>query len=408
VSDKEIYKEARKKIYDLVKDVPALTNKQLDDQYNSLMGKEISDADVDRDWKIQAIVRLLQHKYYKDNSITIPPVIQKNFESFFEKSAPKVKKRRTPKKKTDIDRKVLNEERVRLLHTVTNACAEIIHNGNVTFHPNNKYGTVKSGKSVVMFIERKLRKIIAFMGGERDRKNHPKLEISIGIDDDKIKPALVKFIGKNLEDFSNIRDKRWEKCELILEEVIKAFKKNLKDFNDFHSHPTGRYTTFKRGRLVLVFITQDRAKGEIAFHPGGERENDPDVTTTIKVSQIKKPSEVEGIVKEFIDTHYTSYMEAKNENNSIYKKEMKHILDICKKAVSYDKVLHHPKDFFGLVKNKERPIVMVKRSKKDGHYDVVAWVKKQKDNPSVTVKIDDSEDVIIKSITDLVKKHLEV
>jgi len=406
MSDQEIYKTAKREIFDRVKDIPSLTTKQLNTELVSLMNREV--PNVDREWKVQAVVRLLQHKYYKDHKIEIPSVIQENFDSFFKNDAPTSKKRKAPKKKDVIDRRVLDAERIRLLHSITLTCSKIVPDGSITLHPNNKYGTVKSGKNVVMFIERKLRKIIAFMGGERERKNRPKLDISIGVDDTKIKSALVEFINKHLKDFSNIRDKRWKKCEFVLKETIKAFKENLEGFSSVHAHPTGRYTTFKKGRLVLVFITQDRAKGEVSFHPGGEREVNPDLTTTIDVLKIKEPSSVESYVKKFINTHFTNYMNAKDINTSNNRKEMRCIIDICKKAVTYDETFHHPKDFFGLIKNKKRPILMIKRSGKEGCYDVVAWVKKQKNNPSITIKVGNSEKSIIKKVSELVSKYLNL
>ena len=404
MSDQEIYKTAKREIFDRVKDIPSLTTKQLNTELLSLMKREV--PDVDREWKVQAVVRLLQHKYYKDHKIKIPEVIQENFDSFFEEETLVSKKRKSPKKKDVIDRKVLDKERIRLLHSITHICSKIVPDGSITLHPNNKYGTVKSGKNVVMFIERKLRKVIAFMGGERGRKNRPKLDISIGVSDAKIKSALTEFIDKHFKDFSNIRDKRWKKCEFVLAETIKSFKKNLEGFNAVHAHPTGRYTTFKKGRLVLVFITQDRAKGEVSFHPGGEREVNLDLTTTIDVLKIKETSFVDSFVKGFIDTHFTDYMNAKDKNISNNKREMNQIINICKKAVTCDETFHHPKNFFGLIKNKKRPVLMVKRSKEVNCYDIVAWVKKQKNNPSITVKISSSEDSIIKKISNLVKENL--
>ena len=401
----EEYKKARKEIYELVKNVPELTNKQLDKQFSQLKGLQV--PVTERKWKMEAIVRLLQHKYYTDHGLEIPEVIKHNFDIFFKSSVPKNKPRKTPKKKTVVERGVLNDERVRLLRLITNKCTELIPNGNSKFHPQYKYGTVKSGKSVVMFIEKKLRKIIVFMGGERERRNHPKLEISIGIDDESIKPAIQEFIRKHLSKYSHRRDKRWQKCEEVLDTIVKAFKNNLENFNDYHAHPTGRYTTFKRGRLVLVFITQDRAKGEIAFHPGGERENNPDITTTIKVYKVNDPSEIEKIVKEFINTHYTEYMKEKDKSKSSHNKEMKKILDICKKAIDHDEIFHHPKDFFGLIKNAGRPIAMIKRSKNKGCYDIVAWVKKQKNNPSVTVNLSDQETEIQKKVANLIDKYIK-
>jgi len=406
MSDQEIYKTAKREIFDRVKNIPSLTTKQLNVELLSLMKREV--PDVDREWKVQAVVRLLQHKYYKDHKIKIPDVIQENFDSFFEEEAPINKKRKTQKKRDVIDRKVLDKERIRLLHSITHTCSKIVPDGSVTLHPNNKYGTVKSGKNVVMFIERKLRKIIVFMGGERGRKNRPKLDISIGVSDAKIKSALTVFIDKHFKDFSNIRDKRWEKCEFVLEETIKSFEKNLEGFNSVHAHPTGRYTTFKKGRLVLVFITQDRSKGEVSFHPGGEREVNSDLTTTIDVLKIKKPSSIDNFVKEFIDTHFAKYMNDKSESISNYRKEMEKIMDICKKAVICDETFLHPKNFFGLIKNKKRPILMIKCNKKDNCYDIVAWVNKQKNNPSVTVKVGSSEKTIIKKVSDLVNEHLNL
>jgi hypothetical protein len=406
LSNAEVLKEAKKEIYQLVKDIPSLMNKQLDESYKELAGKY--EVDAKREWKVQAVIRLLQHKYYEEHNIEIPEIVQENFNEFFSQPIPKKQKRKTAKKKEIVDRKILNEERNRLLETVAQVCREIVPDGSITIHPQFKYATIKSGKRVVMFIERKLRKIIAFMGGERGRKNHPKLDISIGIEDNKIKPALVKFIGKNLEDFSNIRDKRWEKCKSVLSQTIKCFEDKLKDFDSFHSHPTGRYSTFKKGRDVLVFITQDRAKGEVAFHPGGERENNPKLTTTIKVSQVQNISDVEDYIDKFLSTHYASYMNKKNESLSNKKLEMKKALEICKEAIKHDEIFHHPKNFFGLVKYKEKPIVMVKRNKKSGMYDVVAWVKKQKNNPHVVIDINGPEKELIKSISSLVENHIGV
>lgn len=403
--EQETYIKARKEIYDIVKDIPSLTNKQLDEHFSTLHGSNIPNSN--REWKIEAVVRMLQNKYYSDRDIPLPEKVKNNFDSFFKSVVPKKKKRKTPKKESVVNRPILNDERARVLHLVANLCAEIVPNGSSSFHPTSKYGSVKSGKTVVMFIEKKLRKIVVFMGGERDRRNHPKLNIFIGVDDEDIKPALNGFIHKHLSNFSHCRDKRWKKCEYVLEEVTKSFKKNLNDFNDFHAHPTGRYTTFKKGRLVLVFITQDRAKGEVAFHPGGERESNPNTTTTIKVSEVKNDSEIESAVVGFINTHYAKYMKEKDKNKASHKKEMQKILDICKHAVICDEVFHHPDDFFGLIKNIGRPIVMIKRSKKKEHYDIIAWVKKQKGNPSITIKISDPEEEIKKAVEVLVDKYIE-
>ena len=406
MSNQKTYKTAKREIFNQVKNIPSLTTKQLDVELASLTSRNIPNAN--RQWKIQAVVRLLQHKYYKENKLEIPSVIQENFDSFFEEKVPKNKKRKTPIQNNIIDRKILNKERIRLLHMITNFCSEIVPNGNVTFHPDNKYGTVKSGKRVIMFVERKLRKIIAFMGGERGRSNRPKLEISIGVNDEDTKRALTEFVNKNLKNFINIRNKRWERCEFVLQEVVKSFESELKNFDSIHSHPTGRYTTFKQGRLVLVFITQDRAKGEVSFHPGGEREVNPNLTTTIKVSKIKKTSSIKKVVKEFIKTHFIIYMNSKNKNFSTHKEEMSYILSICKESVNCDEIFHHPNNFFGLIKNQKRPILMIKRSKRKGFYDIVAWVKKQKNNPSITIKIDNSKKSIIKKISNLVKEHLNL
>jgi len=290
---------------------------------------------------------------------------------------------------------------------IANTCASLVQHGSTTFHPENKYATVKSGKSVVMFVERKLRKVIVFMGGERERSRNPKLNIKIGIEDKDIEPMLKEFVKKNIDDFMHRRDKRWAKCEYVLKETVKHFKIMLKDYNDLHSHPSGRYTTFKRGRLVLVFITQDRAKGEVAFHPGGERENNLELTTTIKAENVNNSVDVKKKVEEFLSSHYQKYMDSRNSDLQRHKEELRKMLNLCSSVVSHDVVFQHPKDFFGLIKNGERPLLMIKRNGGEGCYSIVAWVKKQKDNPAVEVSILESDSDITSKTKDLVKTHLD-
>jgi hypothetical protein len=233
------------------------------------------------------------------------------------------------------------------------------------------------------------------------------LNIKVGIEDEKVEPLLKDFVKKNIDNFMHRRDKRWAKCEYVLAEVVKHFKALLDGYNDIHSHPSGRYTTFKNGRLVLVFITQDRAKGEVAFHPGGERENNPDLTTTIKVNDVENSVDVKNYVKEFLDTHYSKYTDSRDSNLQKRKKEMKKMLDLCSSVVVHDVVFQHPKDFFGLIKNGDRPLIMIKRNGEEGCYSIVAWVKKQKDNPAVEVSVSDSDDDITSKTKSLVKDHLD-
>jgi len=259
----------------------------------------------------------------------------------------------------------------------------------------------------VMFIEKKLRKIIVHMGGERDRKESPKVNIFVGTEKDEIEAELKTLISKHIDDYMDRRDKRWEKCEHVLAKLIAEFQAKIPECESVHAHPSGRYTTFKKGRLVLVFITQDRAKGEIAFHPGGEREGKPEITTTIKVKSIKNDSDVANTVDKFLQTTYANYMSQRNKNAKMQKEEMKKLLDLCLEAIPGNQTFQHPKNFFGLVKQDKRTLLMIKRTKKDKEYQVVAWVKKQKNNPSVKVSIAWEEDLIKEAVTNHYRKHLE-
>jgi len=395
------------KIFELTRIAPELTDVQLKEKYVELRGHKKELPDANREWFLEAVIRLIQHQYYLDNKIEVPEVIQKNFKEFFKKKIPGKNKRKTPRKKGAIDRSTLDAERIRVLHLIANICASSVPHGSTTFHPQNKYATVKNGKSVVMFIERKLHKIIAFMGGERDRSKNPKLNIKIGIEDVDIEASLKEFVKQNINDFMHRRDKRWSQCEYVLKETIKHFKAELKGYNDLHSHPSGRYTTFKNGRLVLVFITQDRAKGEIAFHPGGERKNNPALTTIIKVKDVNNSVDVKNKVVDFLASHYKNYIEERSIDLKRNKKELEKILGLCSGVVSHDAVFQHPKDFFGLIKNGDRPLLMIKRNRTEGCYSIVAWVKKQKDNPTVEVSISESDDDITSKTKNLVKTHLD-
>lgn len=398
------YVKAKKEIFQQTKDIPSLTDLQLKQKY-----KELKDEDApksSREWLLEAVVRLIQNQYYIDNDLEIPKTVEKNFNDFFKQKVPKKKKNKTPRKKNSIDRETLNRERIRILELVANLCAEIVPNGNITFHPERKYATIKSDKSVVMFIEKKLRKVIAFMGGERGRSENPRLDIKIGIEDSEIKPLLETFIEKHLENFMHKRDKRWSQCEYVLEETIKHFKDMLDGYTKIHSHPSGRYTTFKKNRMVLIYITQDRAKGEIAFHPGGERENDPNLTTIIKVNEINNSVDVRNIVKEFLNTHYKNYIETKESGNKRRKEGMKRIMDVCSNVVKNDKLFHHPRNLFAIIKNEDRPIIMIKTNSENDTYKITAWIKKQKNNPEIEVSIEDNDEEIMEKTKKLIEEHM--
>ena len=396
---------ASKEVFHLTKGVPELTDLQLKKKYEELRNEDAPDAS--REWYLEAVVRLIQHQYYKDHNISVPVNIDENFKKFFKKKISLTKKRKTPRKKDAIDRATLDGERIKVLHLIANICASSVSNGSTTFHPQNKYATVKSGKSVVMFIEKKLRNILVYMGGERERTKNPKLTIKIGTEENDIEIMLKQFVKNHIDNFMHRRDKRWSKCEYVLKEVVKHFKTELQEYNDLHSHPSGRYTTFKRGRLVLVFITQDRAKGEVAFHPGGERENNSEFTTTIKANDVQNSVDVKNKVTEFLSTHYVTYMNSRNLNLQKHKEELQKMLSLCSKVVTHDVVFQHPKDFFGLIKNGERPLLMIKRNGAEGCYSIVAWVKKQKHNPAIEVNVTDSEDDIATKTRSLVKEHLD-
>ena len=90
-----------------------------------------------------------------------------------------------------------------------------------------------------------------------------------------------------------------------------------------------------------------------------------------------------------------------------HKEELEKMLGLCSGVVSHDAVFQHPKDFFGLIKNGDRPLLMIKRNGTEGCYSIVAWVKKQKDNPTVEVSISESDDDITSKTKDLVKTHLD-
>jgi hypothetical protein len=395
---------ASKEIFEMTKSIPSLTDLQLEDKYRSLT--EQDPPKTNREWLLEAVIRLIQNKYYLERNMSVPPKINRKFKEFFEHEPPLKKKRKTPPDRKRTDREALNKERTRVLRLISDFCSDLVEDGNITIHPETKYATVKSGKSVVMFVEKKLRKIIVFMGGERNRNENPQLIIKIGTSDEDIKSKVKEFVEKHVDNYLNKRDRRWSKCKYVIGEVIKHFKSILKEHDKVHAHPSGRYTTFKKGRRVLVFITQDRAKGEVAFHPGGERESDPDLTTVIDVNEIKNSVDVKRIVENFIDTHYKKYMQNKEKEKNRQKDNLKKIIKICCCVIPHDSVFQHPNDLFGLIKKEGKPLIMIKRGKNEGDYQLVAWVKKQKNNPYVEVNINDGPESIQQKTTDLIEKHL--
>jgi predicted metal-dependent hydrolase len=403
--NQDIFSEARKEIFDQTKDIPTLTNLQLQERFSYLTGNP--PPSTTRDWMIEAVVRLIQSQYYKEKGIEIPITVKENNDRFFAINAPDPNKKKTPKSKRAINRETLNKDRIRLLHSAAKTCAKYIPDSSIKFHPENKYATVKSGKSVVMYIERKLRKIIVHMGGERDRKASPKINIFVSTEKEEFEKDLREFISDHLENYIDRRNKRWAKCEDVLAKLVDEFRNKISECNEVHAHPSGRYTTFKKGRLVLVFITQDRAKGEIAFHPGGEREGRPEITTVLKMKNIKKDEDIYNAVDNFLKTIYADYMSKRNKNVKQNKEEMAKLLVICSGAIPSNKTFQHPKDFFGLVKQDERTLLMIKRTKNVGEYEIVAWVKKQKNNPSTKISISWTKESIQEAIKDLYRRHLE-
>jgi len=404
-TQKETLNKAKEAIFELAKDVPNLTDIQLNEKYSSLTGKQ--PPETTKEWIRKAVIRLIQRKYYTDNGIEVPVEVIENDKKFFDSETPNKNKKKTPKYKRAIDRKKLNQERINLLRNTTLFASSLVPDPGVKFHPQNKYATVKSGKSVVMYIEKKLRKIIVHMGGERDRKTSPKINVFVGTEEAEMKEVVTKFVSENINNYMDRRDKRWEKCKDILAKIIDQFKNKIEECKEVHAHPSGRYTTFKDGRLVLVFITQDRSKGEISFHPGGERDGKPEITTTVKVKDIKNDSDISAIVDKFLATKYAKYIEKKTSSVKRNKTEMKKMLEICSSSIPSDHIFQHPRDFFGLVKNGDRTLLMIKRVKrKAGEYSIVAWVKKQKNNPSIKVNISWEESEIKEAVSTLYNAHL--
>jgi len=395
----------KKEIFQLTKDIPHLTNIQLNQQYSSLTGD--NPPDTTRMWIIEAVIRLIQSKHYENNGLGVPDVIENNNKKFFSNPIPEHKKRRVPKKRKDIDRVTLDKERKKLLDWVSEECMKIAKADETKCHPKNKYSTVKLDGSVIMFIERKLRKIVVHMGGERDRKESPKISLPIGRDHEEITKQLELFIDIHLKDYTNRKDQRLDKCKDTLQKLTYLFEERLPDSDKTHSHPSGRYTTLKKGRLVLVFISQDRAKGEISFHPGGERENNKDFITTIKVDKISNISDLIDSVDKFLASKYLKYQKIKSKEKDDSTREMSRLLRVCSSSLSGDEVFHHPKNFFGLVKLEGRTLLMVKKSSEESNsYDISAWIRKQKNNPIITVLSSQTDQEISINVKDHYNKHL--
>ena len=73
---------ASKEIFQLTKGVKTLTDIQLKKRFKELSNKEKA-PDANREWYLEAVVRLIQHQYYIEHDLDIPEIIDQNFIDFF-------------------------------------------------------------------------------------------------------------------------------------------------------------------------------------------------------------------------------------------------------------------------------------------------------------------------------------
>lgn len=390
--------QIKKNIYEIAKNIPKLNVSQLKKRYKELTKKRSLSSQ--KEWLVEAIVRIIQIKEYEKNNIEIPKNIQKNNEKFFKKEIVQI-----PKDKKQ-NRKDINKKRNKKLMFVVNFCSSLIENSVIKYHPQKKYATIKKDKSVVVFIEKKLKKIIVNMGGERDKKNSPKINILIDDSKKEIKNKIKNLIKNNIEDYVNRRNKRWENCEKVLGLLIESLKESIEIPTRVHSHPSGRYVTFKSKKNVLIYIYQDRSKGEIYFHPGGEREKNEKLTITIKAKNINNKKELNSIVNNFLKKEFKQYQETKNKIKNKFNENLSRLLNIGLKSLDADEVSKHPKGFFGFIKKNKKTIAMIKKTKNIDFFDVFAWIKKQKNNPVINISIHQSEEEVSKIIKNHISQYL--